>query len=98
MERHRNRVILLIGILLVLVMSLLYSKNVLSASAGSRQDAVNWVYAQEGKSLDYDHAYGAQCVDLIKYYYDYFGYGSYAMGNASAYVSNALPEGWTRIQ
>ena len=98
MERNRNRILLLAGTLVVVIMSLLYSRNVWSASAGSRQDAVNWVYAQEGKSLDYDHAYGAQCVDLIKYYYAYFGYASYAMGNASAYVSNALPEGWTRIQ
>ena len=35
----------------------------------SRQDAVNWAYAQDGKFLDYDKAYGTQCVDLIKYYY-----------------------------
>ena len=97
MERKKNWMLILAGAVFILMISVLYSKDV-SASAGSRQDAVNWVYAQEGKSLDYDHAYGAQCVDLIKYYYDYFGQAGYAKGNANEYVSNALPEGWTRIQ
>lgn len=76
----------------------LFSKNVLASDAGSRQDALNWVYAQEGKYLDYDNAYGAQCVDLIKYYYAYFGKASYAHGNGCDYATNALPEGWTRIK
>ncbi|MBU5480814.1 RICIN domain-containing protein [Blautia sp. MSJ-19] len=64
----------------------------------SRQEAVNWAYAQEGKFLDYDGAYGAQCVDLIKYYYAYFGVAGYAKGNGCDYVSNTLPNGWTRIK
>ena len=64
----------------------------------SRQDAVNWAYAQEGKFLDYDKASGAQCVDLIKYYYAYLGVADYARGNGCDYVSNALPGGWTRIK
>ena len=41
------------------------SQNVWAADAGTREDALKWVYAQEGKFLDYDNAYGAQCVDLI---------------------------------
>ena len=69
-----------------------------AADAGTREDALKWVYAQEGKFLDYDGAYGAQCVDLIKYYYAYFGKASYAKGNGADYVSNALPDGWTRIK
>lgn len=76
---------------------LILPQNVL-ADAGAREDAVNWAYAQQGKSLDYDGAYGAQCVDLIKYYYAYFGKASYAKGNGCDYVSNALPDGWTRIK
>lgn len=64
----------------------------------TREEAVQWVHAQEGKSLDYDGAYGAQCVDLIKYYYAYFGKASYARGNGCDYVSNALPDGWIRIK
>ena len=64
----------------------------------TRDEAIAWVYAQEGKGLDYDGAYGNQCVDLIKYYYDYFGVASYARGNGCDYVTNALPDGWSRIQ
>ena len=64
----------------------------------SRQDAVNWAYAQDGKFLDYDKAYGTQCVDLIKYYYAYLGVANYAKGNGCDYVSNTLPGGWTRIK
>lgn len=66
-------------------------------SAHTQQEAVNWANAQIGKSLDYDKAYGAQCVDLIKYYYDYFGVANYAMGNANAYITRSLPSGWTRV-
>ena len=69
-----------------------------SSGEHTRDDAVKWAYAQEGKYLDYDKAYGAQCVDLIKYYYAYFGKASYARGNGCDYVSNALPAGWTRIK
>ena len=69
-----------------------------SSGEHTRDDAVKWAYAQEGKYLDYDNAYGAQCVDLIKYYYAYFGKASYAKGNGCDYVSNALPAGWTRIK
>ena len=83
--------------LLILAIMLVFPQKVL-ADAGTRDDAVNWAYAQEGKYLDYDGAYGAQCVDLIKYYYAYFGKASYAKGNGCQYVSNALPEGWTRIK
>ena len=69
-----------------------------SSGEHTRDDAVKWAYAQGGKYLDYDKAYGAQCVDLIKYYYAYFGKASYARGNGCDYVSNALPAGWTRIK
>ena len=67
-------------------------------SSHTREEAVNWVYSQEGDYLDYDGAYGAQCVDLIKYYYDYFGVAGYAKGNAYTYATNSLPPNWTRIQ
>lgn len=69
----------------------------MAANAHTQQEAVDWAKAQLGKSLDYDNMYGAQCVDLIKYYYDYFGVANYAKGNGSDYRSNALPPGWTRI-
>lgn len=66
-------------------------------NAHTQQEAVDWANAQIGNSLDYDGVYGAQCVDLIKYYYDYFGVADYARGNANAYMTNAIPDGWTRV-
>ena len=84
--------------ILVLFFTVLLSSKVWAVNAGTREDAVKWVYSQEGKSLDYDGAYGAQCVDLIKYYYAYFGQASYARGNGCDYVTNALPNGWIRIK
>lgn len=68
------------------------------ALAVTRDEAVDWAMDREGEYLDYDGAYGAQCVDLIKYYYEIFGVEEYATGNGSAYASNALPPGWERIQ
>lgn len=32
-------------------------------------EAINWVKSKVGQALDYDGYYGAQCVDLIMYYY-----------------------------
>ena len=84
--------------LMILVMTLMASHHVLAADAGTRDDALKWVYAQEGKFLDYDGAYGAQCVDLIAYYYKYLGQSKYVKGNGCDYVSNALPDGWIRIK
>ena len=84
--------------LMILVMTLMASHHVLAADAGTRDDALKWVYSQEGKFLDYDGAYGAQCVDLIAYYYKYLGQSKYVKGNGCDYVSNALPDGWIRIK
>lgn len=63
----------------------------------TKEEAVGWANAQIGKGLDYDGVYGNQCVDLIKYYYAYFGVAGYARGNAEAYRTNSVPPGWTRI-
>ena len=62
-------------------------------------DAVAWAqnHAAAKSSLDYDGAYGAQCVDLIKYYYKYLG-NSAVTGNGKDYATNTLPSGWKRIQ
>lgn len=69
-----------------------------NASTGghSQEDAVAWATAQNGKYLDYDGAYGAQCVDLIMCYYDYLGC-PIPGGNACDYCWNDLPDGWMRI-
>lgn len=83
----------------IVIITNLFFINVVEMKAVSRtrDDAVNWAISQIGKGLDYDKVYGNQCVDLIKYYYDYFGVASYAMGNANAYISNTLPAGWNRV-
>ena len=71
--------------------------DVRAASDITRDDAVAWVNSQNGKWLDYDGYYGAQCVDLIYYYYQYLG-ATVLGGNASAYADNKLPAGWSRIK
>ena len=63
----------------------------------TKEEAVAWARAQIGKYLDYDGAYGCQCVDLIAYYYKYLG-NTTPGGNGCDYSSNSLPSGWTRIQ
>ena len=69
-----------------------------STNGHTAQEALAWAKAQVGKSLDYDGVYGAQCVDLIKYYYDFLGCASYARGNGCDYATNTLPSGWARYQ
>ena len=88
---------LAVAIAVVLSVAMLWGGKPLRIQAASQNDAVSWANAQINKGLDYDGAYGNQCVDLIKYYYAYFGVAGYAKGNANAYISNALPSGWTRV-
>lgn len=84
---------------LILCFLLISSENniYVKAAGHTRDEAVAWAVSQVGKGLDYDGIYGNQCVDLIKYYYDYFGFANYAKGNANAYITNSLPPGWTRV-
>ena len=93
----KKRVLSLLLVLLMVV-SLVPVSASASTNGHTAQEALTWVRAQLGKSLDYDGVYGAQCVDLIKYYYDYLGCASYARGNGADYASNTLPSGWTRYQ
>ena len=66
-----------------------------SGTSKTQSEAISWVQSQNGKSIDYDGAYGAQCVDLIKAYYNYLeGYAT--SGNAVDYTWNSLPSGWYR--
>ena len=67
------------------------------ATSKTQSDAVNWANAQIGKSLDQDGVYGAQCVDLIRYYYQFLGV-SPVSGNGCDYAKNSLPGGWQRIK
>ena len=93
----KKRVLSLLLVMLM-VMSLVPMSALAATNGHTANEAIGWVQSQVGKALDYDGAYGAQCVDLIKYYYDYLGCASYARGNGSDYATNALPSGWTRLK
>lgn len=69
---------------------------VIQSTAHTRSEALAWVNSQAGKALDYDGAYGAQCVDLTCYYYQYLGKGI-PWGNANQYVNGGAfcPAGWS---
>lgn len=90
------------GLVFFLVVALLagnlcMAPKEVKAAGHTREEAVNWAVSQINKGLDYDGYAGNQCVDLIKYYYAYFGVANYATGNANAYIYNNLPSGWTRV-
>ena len=84
-------------ILFMILLLAMFIPVTTKAAGKSQSDAVSWANSQIGKGLDYDGQYGNQCVDLIKYYYDYLGVAGYAIGNANAYITNNLPSGWTRV-
>ena len=74
-----------------------------STNGHTQQEAMAWVRAQVGKSLDYDNYPPPpdskyQCVDLIKFYYDFLGCPEYARGNGCDYATNTLPSGWSRYK
>ena len=75
-----------------------FNKSIIDVQATDKtaDDAISWVKSQIGKSIDYDGAYGAQCVDLILAYYNYLGVPT-SSGNGKDYATNTLPSGWTRI-
>ena len=83
-------------LLTMFVLGIVGVMQVNAATAHSSTEAVQWAEAQIGQSLDYDGAYGAQCVDLVAYYYAYLGTTTPG-GNAIDYASNQLPTGWSRV-
>lgn len=98
MEKRKFLIKKIVFMMLLLV-GLISKADVLQVQAAThtQTECVNWATSQLNKGLDYDGQYGNQCVDLIKYYYDYLGYANYATGNACAYAWNNLPPGWTRV-
>ncbi len=88
-----------LSLALAVLMALSLLPTAASASTGGKtaDDAINWVRSNAGQPLDYDGAYGAQCVDLICYYYRCLGQTSPG-GYAKEYRTNALPSGWQRLQ
>ncbi|MBE6741085.1 MAG: CHAP domain-containing protein [Ruminococcaceae bacterium] len=66
------------------------------ATSISQSQAVSWTNSKVGQALDYDGVYGAQCVDLTKYYYAYLGVPA-PSGNANQYANGGAycPSGWS---
>ena len=69
-----------------------------STGGHTQAEAVAWAnaHANANSALDYDGSYGAQCVDLIAYYYAYLGV-PVAMGHAYQFKNGGkfCPSGWT---
>ncbi len=93
----------LVGILMAIMMVLsifaflpALETRASAATTKTVDQAVAWLESKVGQALDFDGAYGAQCVDLIYYYYQYLG-ASPVGGDAANYAWNTLPSGWTRI-
>ena len=84
-------------VFVLLFVSVLLIPISVHATSYSSDDAIAWLQEQEGRSIDYDGYYGAQCVDLIMSYYKYLiGYN--VGGDGDDYATNTLPSGWTRTK
>ena len=93
----KKRVFSMIICVVLLFSAVAVAPNVTAYTAHTQSEAVSWMYSKNGVALDWDGSYGAQCVDLIYYYYNYLGV-SVMGGNAKDYAWNALPNGWQRIR
>lgn len=72
------------------------------AEAKTTAEVVSWMDSKVGKSLDYDGAYGAQCVDLVNFYMrDVWGIsnpiGQFPVQYAYQMINYPAPAGWTKI-
>lgn len=88
--------ILMAFVMLLSIVSGIDISSFASTNNHTASEAVQWAKSKVGQALDYDGAYGAQCVDLIYYYYVYLGQSSRG-GYAYSYMTNSLPSGWKRI-
>ena len=82
---------------MVLVISLIPLSVPANATSYTSNDAISWLQSKEGQAIDYDGAYGAQCVDLVMAYYKYL-IGWNVSGNGADYATNTLPTGWIRTK
>ena len=90
---------MLLAICLMVAMSLCM---VPSAFAVSQRTCEDWMNARIGQALDYDGAYGAQCVDVFNFYLrDVWGIsnpiGMYPVGYAYQIFNYNAPAGWEKI-
>lgn len=87
----------IVSLLLALVLVVGCLPMAASATARTADEAIAWASSKVGQAIDYDGAYGAQCVDLILAYYNYLGVDTVS-GNGKDYAWNALPAGWSRVE
>ena len=85
------------AITMAFVLSIICGAEKAYATSRTPEDAINWLNSVNGQAIDWDGVYGAQCVDLIKAYYNYLGVTP-VTGNGKDYATNALPSGWSRVQ
>ena len=57
----------------------------------------NWLNSKVGQGLDYDGAYGNQCVDLANFYCDFIGAPKIPCGYAYQMWNNFDPNSYTKI-
>lgn len=74
----------------------------LTADAKTFSEVVAWMDSKNGKALDYDGNYGAQCVDYFNYYLkEVWGIsnpiGAYPVQYAYQIFDYNAPSGWTKI-
>lgn len=63
----------------------------------TKNQVQQWIDSHNHKWIDFDGAYGAQCMDLsVQYAHDLFGFR--LTGNAENLRNQALPAGWQRIK
>lgn len=87
----QTTIIALMALVMMVILTPLQAK---AGTAGhSADDAINWVKSKVGTGLDYDGAYGNQCVDLICYYYQYLGQRSLAETDAITHGMPCRPDG-----
>jgi LysM repeat protein len=63
----------------------------------TQQQAVDWMLQQQGKSLDADGKYGAQCWDFIIYFVRYLGSQAPAVAGAEAWARSNWPAGFSIV-
>ena len=66
-------IVMLLSMVTVVPWTASAAEKDIAETGATASEAVQWVKNQNGKALDYDGYYGAQCVDLIMYYYKYPG-------------------------
>ena len=71
-----------------------------AASDFTVEEVLAWLRSNEGKALDPDGAYGAQCVDAVDALMEFMGinWRNYLVNGAKDFAWRSIPDGWARYQ